>query len=85
MIVEFCPFPAYKIWLLRLMLDVCMSNKYFLRIDFPVCPNSRWTRWVGCLTRTVLRRWGGVVNFALLSLLFLLVFALLEDSLIAIA
>jgi hypothetical protein len=85
MIVEFRPFLAYRIWLLRLMLDVCMSNKNFLRINFPVCPSSRWTHWVKCLTRTVLHWWGVVVDFALLSLLFLLVFVLLEGNLIATA
>jgi hypothetical protein len=84
-IVESLPFPTYRIWLLRLTLDVCMSNENFLQIDFLVCPNFRWNHWVRCLTSTVLRRWGVVVNFALLSLLFLLVFALLEGNLIAIA
>jgi hypothetical protein len=80
-IVEFRPFPAYRIWLLWLMLDVCMSNENFLQIDFPVRPSSRWTHWVRCLTRTVPRWWDVIVNFALLSLLFLSVFVLLEGNL----
>jgi hypothetical protein len=80
--IGFRPSSICRIWLLLVMLDVCMSNKNFLRIDFLVLPNFWWNRWVKCLSKTVLRRWGVIANFASPLLLFLRVFVLPEGSLI---
>jgi hypothetical protein len=61
-----------------------MLSENFLQIDFLTLPNSRWNRWVGCSTRTVLRRWGITANFAWLLLLFLPGSVLLAGNLITI-
>jgi hypothetical protein len=69
-------------WLLLAMLGAYMLSESFSRIDSLILPNFQWNRWVGYLTRTVLRRWGVTTNFAWLLLLFLLVSVLLAGNLI---
>jgi hypothetical protein len=72
------------LWPLTVTLDACMSNRNFLQIGFRVLPNFQWIHWVGYSTRTVLRRWGIVVDFALQLLLSLLVYVLPASNLITI-
>jgi hypothetical protein len=77
-------FAVRMTWLLLTMMGACMLSESFLRIDSLILPNFQWNRWVGYLTRTVLRRWGVTASFAWLLLLFLLVSILLVGNLITI-
>jgi hypothetical protein len=72
---------AHTTWLLPATLGAYTLNENFLRIGSLTLPNFRWYHWVGCLTRTVLRRWDVTVDFAWLLLLFPLVSVLLAGNL----
>jgi hypothetical protein len=78
--IEFCPSSVCMTWLLLATLDICMSNENFLWIDSPVLPNFQWNRWVECLTKTVLRRWGVTASFASLVWAILSLESLLRAS-----
>jgi hypothetical protein len=71
--IEFRLSFARTLWLPPVTLGAYMSSGNLLRIGFRVLPSFRWIHWVGYSTRTMLRRWGVITNFTLLSLLFPLI------------
>jgi hypothetical protein len=75
---------ARMLWPPPVMLDAYMSNENFWQIGFRALTSFQWIHWVRYSTRTVLRRWGVAANFALQSLLSLLVSVLPASNLIAI-